>query len=399
MSQLITEEMTQVKLLFPLTPGETEIMTMASAYFFSIPGNPTIQISKDELRSLLRKIESELHRSKVYRVAVANLQKLLGTSDEEATNLFKAVGREAITLAFKQFARKQESVTNINLPVDDTELSNVNLEQSHDSPHSLKNIAVTSETGLVDTTEIKLPSISTSTSIFESKSETGADVVANKTIEEPPKTKTPIKWLWQNQKLSKSERTAQLAAEQRLESLRKIGEQLRQARESQGLTLQKLNIYTHISVHQMQAVENADLDQLPEDILIRGFIRVMGNALGLNGIILANSLPAPNPTKSVLPSWYQTKKAPGQLNLELGPIHLYLGYTALVAGAVGGLSLISQQANDQTVENSQVIIPTSSSLCESTQKTEVNVKSVKPGIKSHARGVCLGADISPPEAF
>ncbi|QYX32119.1 hypothetical protein [Sphaerospermopsis torques-reginae] len=122
----------------------------------------------------------------------------------------------------------------------------------------------------------------------------------------------------------------------------------------------------------------------------------MGNALGLNGTILANSLPVPNQAKSVLPSWYQTKKSPGQLNLEIGLIHLYVGYTALLAVAVEGLSLISQNS---TVQNSQVIIPTSSSLCESTQKTAVNVKSVKPGINSHARGVGLGADISPPEAF
>ncbi|MFM2064524.1 MAG: hypothetical protein RLZZ507_4195 [Cyanobacteriota bacterium] len=381
--------MTQVKSLFPLAPGETEIMTMASAYLFNIPGNPTVQISKDELRSLLREIESELHRSKVYRLAVANVQKLLGASNEQATNLFKAVGREAITLAFQQFARKQESVENIHLPVDDTELSNVNIEQSSNSPLSFKSPASTSQTELVDTPQTNLPSTS------ESKLDQ-SDLVANKTIEEPSKPKTPIKWLWQNHKLSKSQLAAQVAAEQRLESLRQIGEQLRQTRESQGLTLQKLNIYTHISVHQMEAVENADLEQLPEDILIRGFIRVMANALGLNGTILANSLPLPHQSKSVLPSWYQTKNSPRQFNLEISPTHLYVGYTVLVAGAVGGLSLISQQANNQAVQNSQVIIPTSSSLCESTLKTETNVK---PGVKSKTTGVCLGSDISPPEAL
>jgi polyphosphate kinase len=88
--------MTRIKPLFPLTPGETKIMTMASAYFFNILRNSTVQISKDELRSLLGEIESELYQSKVYRLAVANLQKLLGSTDEQAKTLFKAVGREAI---------------------------------------------------------------------------------------------------------------------------------------------------------------------------------------------------------------------------------------------------------------------------------------------------------------
>ncbi|MGM3309252.1 helix-turn-helix domain-containing protein [Anabaena sp. WFMT] len=361
-------------------------MTMASAYFFSIPGSSTVQISKDELRSLLREIESELHRSKVYRLAVANVQKLLGSSDEQATTLFKAVGREAISLAFKQFARKHEMVIDTHPKIDDIELSNVDLEPSSNSPQNLKIITSSPQLGLVENT----PSSLSSTTKLQ------PDVVANKTVEDKPKTKTPNRWFRQHQKLSKSELAAQLAAEQRLETLRQIGQQLKQAREFQGLTLQKLNIYTHISVHQMQAVENADLESLPEDVLIRGFIRVMGNALGLNGTILANTLPIPNQTKSVLPSWYHSKNYSGKLNVEIRPIHLYVGYTALVAGALGGLSFVSQQTNNDTVQNSQVIVPTSSSLCQSTQKTEANFK---PGLKSSTNGVCVGSDISPPEAL
>ncbi|AFZ58453.1 helix-turn-helix domain-containing protein [Anabaena cylindrica FACHB-243] len=355
-------------------------MTMASAYFFSIPGSSTVQISKDELRSLLREIESELHRGKVYRLAVANVQKLLGSSDEQATNLFKAVGREAISLAFKQFAKKHEMVIDTHPKIDNTELPNVDLEPSSNSPQNSKIIT----SSLVENTPSNLSSTTKSQ----------PDVVANKTIED--KTKTPNRWFRQHQKLSKSELAAQLAAEQRLENLRQIGQQLKQAREFQGLTLQKLNIYTHISVHQMQAVENADLESLPEDVLIRGFIRVMGNALGLNGTMLANTLPIPNQTKSVLPSWYQSQNYSGKLNVEIRPIHLYVGYAALVASALGGLSLVSQQTNNDTVQNSQVIVPTSSSLCQSTQKTEANFK---PGLKSSTNGVCVVSDISPPEAL
>jgi cytoskeletal protein RodZ len=367
-------------------------MTMASAYLFNIPGNPTVQISKDELRSLLREIESELHRSKVYRLAVANVQKLLGSSEEQAKNLFKAVGREAITLAFKQFAHKNQEETVVketSLQVDNTELaelSNVDLEQSSNSPMNLKSQASEQSTELLNTAQTN----------SSSPSPASPDLVANTTIEPQIETKTPIKWLWQNQKISKRQKSAQLAAEQRQESMRQIGEQLRQARESQGLTLQKLNIYTHISVQQMEAVENANFDLLPEDILIRGFIRVMANALGLNGTIIANSLPISNQSKSVLPSWYHNHKTSGSLNLEIRPIHLYLGYTALVAGAVGGLSLVSQQSNYQNLHNSHVIIPTSSSLCESSPQNKANIQTKN---NSQTTDVCLGSNISPPEAL
>jgi cytoskeletal protein RodZ len=360
-------------------------MTMASAYLFNIPGNPTVQISKEELRSLLRDIESELHRSKVYRLAVANLQKLLGSSEEQAKNLFKAVGREAITLAFKQFAQKN---TDTLVAENDTELSTSLNETSCDSNLNCIHEEKQPELEVVNNTQANL-----STS---SQFETSINTEVNTNTETQNKTQKSINWLWQNKGLSKRQRAAQLAAEQRQESMCQIGETLRQAREAQGLTLQKLNIYTHISVNQMEAVENANFDLLPEDILIRGFIRVMANALGLNGILLANSLPISNQSKSILPSWYKNQKSSQQLNLEISPIHLYVGYTALVAGSLGGLSFISQQSNYQNLQNSQVIIPTSSSLCESKQKTAENNQTE---VNSHTTGVCLGANISPPEAL
>lgn len=366
-------------------------MTMASAYLFNIPGNSTIQISKDELRSLLREIELELHRSKVYRLAVANLEKLLGSSDEQAKNLFKAVGREAITLAFKQFAQKNqaETVPETTLEEDHTNISNVDLNEYH----NLHNLTV--NTQCLATNPPQELVVANEETHLPSPSDTSANTEVKKSTDEL-QDKKPIKWLWQNQKLSKRQLSTQMAAEQRQESLRTIGEQLKQAREAQGLTLQKLNIYTHISVSQMEAVENANFDLLPEDILIRGFIRVMANALGLNGTLLANSFPISNQSKSILPSWGQSQKSPGQFNLEIGPLHLYVGYTALVAGSIGGLSLLSQQSNYQNIQNSQVIIPSSSSLCEATQQQKANMQTA---INSHTKDICLGSNISPPEAL
>lgn len=58
----------------------------------------------------------------------------------------------------------------------------------------------------------------------------------------------------------------------------------------------------------MEAIENGNWELLPEDVFVRGFIRLMGNALGFNGTALAASLPAPEPTKSVLPSWGEYEK-------------------------------------------------------------------------------------------
>ena len=82
-------------------------MTNTPVYLLTIAGNSSIEISQDELRSLLGQIETKLHRSKVYRNALATLQNLLGPSSEQAKVLFKAISREAIALSFQQFATQE----------------------------------------------------------------------------------------------------------------------------------------------------------------------------------------------------------------------------------------------------------------------------------------------------
>ncbi|MCC5635428.1 helix-turn-helix domain-containing protein [Nostoc sp. CHAB 5844] len=345
-------------------------MTMTPAYLFKIPGNPAIEISQDELRSLLGEIESELHRSKVYRQAVAALQKLLGSS-EEAKTLFKAVGREAIGLAFQQFAHHAKVI-------DNNQQTNTESENS-DIANSITNNNINPQT--------------TSTSLAtEDVTNTSINNAENSEHKPLP---TLMNWLKPNQKIAKAELAKQNLAQQRVEIMRQIGQQLRQAREAKGFCFRDLSLFTHLPIHQMEAVENGDLNSLPEDILVRGFIRVMGNALGLNGTILANSLPATHTEPSVLPSWSQPKHNSKKLGLEIRPMHLYVGYTALVAGTVGGLSLISQPGKIDTTVNPEVT-PSSTSISQSTQNSEIITK---PGIKSSATGISVGSDIAPPEAL
>ncbi|MFN6568756.1 helix-turn-helix domain-containing protein [Dendronalium sp. ChiSLP03b] len=360
-------------------------MTITSTYLLKIAENHTIEISQDELRSLLGEIEAELHRSTVYRRAVARLQKLLGSSSEQAKILFKAVGREAIGLAFQQFAQHQQ-VADIHQHSDVA--TNVEQENTSDLSsciasvklHSLKNSANTSNESVA-----LPPQVATNTTTHPAKNSENSTPVA-----------TVMKWLKPNKKPSKTEIAKQIAAEQRLEQLRQIAQQLKQARESQNLSLSQLNIYTHIPIHQMEAVENCSAELLAEDVIVRGFIRLMGNALGLNGTILAASLPAPDTVKSVLPSWSESKNISGKLAVDIRPMHLYVGYTALVAGAVGGLSLLSQQANADRALNPDSVIPPSSSLSQSSQKSE---PTAKPGLKSSHIGVSVGTDIAPPEVL
>ncbi|ARV59496.1 hypothetical protein BZZ01_13435 [Nostocales cyanobacterium HT-58-2] len=362
-------------------------MSTTPVYLLKILGNPTIEISQDELRTLLGEIESELHQSKVYRRAVAMLQKLIGSSTEQANVLFKAVGREAIGLAFRQFVQQYQKLEE-NKHQEITEASLVEQSNStHALSESVTTVQVNPETTIETDSKADLPS--------ESQVENHTTHDSVKTKKDRPKTGPSIGWLNPGKKRKEAELAKQMAAEQRIETLRQIGQQLRQARESQGLSLTQLHVYTHVPLHHMEAVENGDWQLLPEEVYVRGFIRVMANALGLNGTNLAASLPTPEPVKAILPTWYQYKSQFG-FGIAIRPVHLYIGYAALVAGSVGGLSVMaSQQANADRLINTDAATPPSSSFTHSLQETK---PTSKPGLSSSAN-LTVGPDIAPPEAL
>lgn len=367
-------------------------MATTPVYLLKILGNPTIEISQDELRTLLGEIEAELHRSKAYRRAVAMLQNLLGSSSDQANVLFKSIGREAIGLAFRQFVQQYQNrnenqqhqdSTNETSPTEQTASTNA----TNDLSQCLTNVNINKKTTLEIDSKADLPS--------ESQVENRTANNSTKAQEDRLKTKKSIKWFTPGKKRKQAELAKQMAAEQRVESLRKIGEQLRQTRESQGLSLGQLHVYTHVPLHHMEALENGNWELLPEDVYVRGFIRVMANALGLNGTNLVASLPAPEPVKAIIPPTSYQHKSRFGFGIALHPVHLYVGYAALVAGSVGGLSVMaSQQANaDRLVEKDAATPP--SSFTHSSQDTK---PISKPGLSSSAN-VTVGPDIAPPEAL
>ncbi|OKH47927.1 hypothetical protein NIES2101_22915 [Calothrix sp. HK-06] len=369
---------------------------MTAVYSLSIPGKSAIDISQDELRSILGEIEAELHRSKVYRRALATVKKMLGESSEQASQLFKAVGREAIGLAFHQFAKQQQQIEEVQ-PGAASSPNSVNNEEkaeleenvNHSVEHNLEPNGDLSEC----LTSAK----------FHSKAEHETDAVVENSNSPSVEVKSAVKsnlslsWLNKNKnkKPSKAELARLAAAEQRIKTLNDIGQQLQQARELKGMSLTQLNIYTHVPIHQMEAIENGKWENLPEEVYVRGFIRVMGNALGLNGTNLVTSLPAPEPAKTIAPVWYKEQKSSGaRIGFDIKPMHLYVGYTALVAGAVSGLSLMSQQA-----EAKRLLPDTNTSSTSSFTKTpQEKETNTKPGLQSNGQ-VSVGAGIAAPEAL
>lgn len=62
---------------------------------------------------------------------------------------------------------------------------------------------------------------------------------------------------------------------------RTIGEQLKQIRESQGVSLEAIALRTHISLPYLKAIETGDEESLPSQVHLRGFLRLYANELGI----------------------------------------------------------------------------------------------------------------------
>ncbi|WP_228059831.1 helix-turn-helix domain-containing protein [Plectonema radiosum] len=363
---------------------------MSSMYSLSVPGQPAIEISQDELRSLLSEIETELHNSKVYRRALATVQKLLGPSSEQAKLLFKAVGREAIGVAFRQLSLHNQTITDTTPEVEEKiepKIETSPVQSTNDLSECLTIVSGTPplQAGAVGRSPVNP---SPTTSIVKEQPSKPTTVV------DSSKNTTAFNW-FKSGKPSKAEIAKQTRVEQRLEKFREIGQQLKQARESRGFCLSDLHMYTHIPIHQMEAVERGDMESLPADVYVRGFIRVMGNALGFNGTVLAASLPTSETKEALVPSLFESDNKIPRIGLDISPMHLYVGYTALVAGAVGGLSIISQQQSNAEKAINTEVTPAS----EVSESFKYKENTAKPGIKSSNAGITIGSDIAPPEAL
>lgn len=353
-------------------------MVLKPVYAADATGSIAIEISQEELRAVLGEIESELYHSEVYRRVVAGLQTIMGEAAGGAQTLVKAVGREAIRLAFRQFFKQYRAMSSAP-------------QSNRPAPEATSQITVS-------------PALAVATPVNESVNEsipstdeapptatfTVTEEAPSSNVEEPPLVLGLPK---PGKKLSKAELAAQKFTEEREESLRRVGEEIRQARQARSLSLHQLHSLTLVPLYQLDALESGRIERLPEDVYVRGFIRRIGDALGIGGDRLAASIPAPDPVKAVLPTWYHPEPESG---LYLRPMHLYVGYAALMAGAVGGLTWISQQNAQQAATNNTQVFPSQAAVTPTTREA---IPTSKPGVKKTKIGVVAGPDIAPPEAF
>jgi cytoskeletal protein RodZ len=127
-----------------------------------------------------------------------------------------------------------------------------------------------------------------------------------------------------------------------VEKILELGTYLHQFREEQSMSLEEVAAKTKIQVRLLRAIEEGQLEQLPEPVYIQGFIKRFADALGLDGTQFASTFPTGSVLRPLMPSWR------GMPAAQLRPVHLYVLYIALIIGAVNGLSFWMNRSTVRT---------------------------------------------------
>lgn len=135
--------------------------------------------------------------------------------------------------------------------------------------------------------------------------------------------------------------------EQQVEKLKEIGLQMRQVREEKSVSIDEVATKTRIQARLLVAIEEGNLESLPEPVYVQGLIKQFAEALGLDGAEYARAFPTGQQTNTIKPSWRQLPAA------QLRPLHLYVMYILLVIASVSGLSILIEQRSNQDAMTNQ----------------------------------------------
>jgi cytoskeleton protein RodZ len=297
----------------------------------------TAETVRAALRSRMRQVEAELHHSSTYERVVSNLQTLPTEMGQQLQRMINAIGREAIRLAFREWTE--------NTPKPDLEPVSATMPPPSPRP-----------------TPVPVPDPAPDRSEAETRSLSSLRPALIGTAYNPRN---------QPRRLSKKEQSAQAALHAWETQLQSIGAQVRRVRQNQHQSPYQLHLKTQVPIHQIEALETGRIDRLPEDIYIRGFLRRIGDALNMDGVALAASLPPVDPVKAILPTWYHPS---GTAGAHLRPVHLYVGYAALLAG---GFTWLMHQSVLQSPTNS---VPPPAQAPTSPQRHSTHRAEVAPPI-------------------
>ncbi len=136
------------------------------------------------------------------------------------------------------------------------------------------------------------------------------------------------------------------------EQVQTFGTAMSRLRHELGLSISQIYLRSYVPQYHLISLEAGLVEKLPSPIFVRGFMKRIAEALGAEGATLKALIPTALPEAIVVSSWIDTIEPP-----SLQPSHLYIGYGALLVGAIGGISMGNFNQASMATPETQVANP------------------------------------------
>ncbi|NJM47551.1 MAG: hypothetical protein HC860_16445 [Alkalinema sp. RU_4_3] len=326
------------------------------------------RLVEDTLILRLEQLEAQLHGSEVYCRAVECLQRIATDRGADVQILIRTIGREAMRLALQETTPAVEEMTVIQAAIAPSQ--------------RLKEETLETDLALA-TTDVAPPAKVNPLQILLLKCQGKHNPEVEVAVPVPPT---------------------------REECLIALGQAVATAREEKAMTLAQLHARTFVPLYHLQALERGEVDRLPQDIYLKGFLRRIENALMLESGTLMAYLPDDEALESgIVPSWAKGKGVSMQpskniAGLEVNSAHLYVAYTAIMAGGICWISGQSAPKNnlapiqiDEFRPNAAPVQVKADSL--RLPKTTATQRSSKGQQATKATKAPIKVSVAPPEAM
>ncbi|MGF1513528.1 MAG: helix-turn-helix domain-containing protein [Elainellaceae cyanobacterium] len=322
-----------------------------------------IVASPDDLRQLFNQVEAEFHQSRAYKKILSWFQHQLKGNEDLVAQLASTLGREAIRLTLRQLVASASpaDLEPAVQPASGTEV--LPSRTTAPPPLTFRAGPAAAEAGLSEAPQVSQTlRVDGAANPFEYVAPQAQSIRDKSDKEERvdrgaanvrPSFRRPyigpagIERTTDLQTIEPAEGPAESPNERDRPSLGsastlvEAGKLLLWTRQQRGLTLDQLHRMTHVPKYHIQAIESGALDQLPEEIYVRGFVRRLSKALGLDGDSLTQCLPAqaaPGPASN---PFHRLESQSSRVYLR--PAHLYTSYATLMLGALGSLCWVTWQ--------------------------------------------------------
>ena len=148
-----------------------------------------------------------------------------------------------------------------------------------------------------------------------------------------------------------------------------FGSYLKAERELRGVTLEELHAKTKIPIHYLNALEKNQLEKLPEEVFIKGYIRSFAKVIGANEDEMLSAyidITKPSPTDFNNP--ISSSQEPPSINIKF--IFILIFIILFLVGAAWGINILIRNINiDSTKPSSAVIQQQKNKIKENTKKS------------------------------